>query len=139
MKKFWIVAASKDHIKIGEKNGFTQANHGKPNALKKMNKDDMIIFYSSKEKFDEDIKYQKFTAIGKVADDEIYQYEMDDNFKPFRRKVNYFKSVEAPIQPIIEDLSFIKNKKSWGYPFRFGVLEIHENDFKLIEKKMLNK
>jgi hypothetical protein len=34
-------------------------------------------------------------------------------------------------------LDFIKNKKAWGYPFRFGFFEISENDFNRITEKML--
>jgi hypothetical protein len=43
---------------------------------------------------------------------------------------------EAPIQPLIEDLTFIKNKKSWGYIFRFGLIEIPEPDFLQIATAM---
>ena len=33
--------------------------------------------------------YQKFTAIGIVEDDSLYQVEMGGDFKPFRRNVKY--------------------------------------------------
>jgi hypothetical protein len=39
---------------------------------------------------------------------------------------------EAPIRSLIADLSFIKNKQSWGYIFRFGLFEIPEPDFQRI-------
>ncbi len=43
---------------------------------------------------------------------------------------------EAPIRPLIENLTFIKNKKSWGYIFRFGLIEIPEPDFLQIAAAM---
>jgi len=138
-KKYWIAVASKDHADIGISNGIIQANHGKEAPLKRMHKGDRVIIYSGKEKFGEDSKYQKFTAIGEIIDDEIFQFQMNKDFKPFRRKVSYVPCKEVSIVPLISMLSFIKNKSSWGYPFRFGLLEISEQDFKLISKKMLGE
>ncbi len=71
-----------------------------------------------------------------MVDDEIYQVEMSPTFNPFRRKVKYLKVKEAKIAPLIPSLNFIKNKKSWGYAFRFGLIEIPEIDFLLIKKQM---
>ncbi|RZK52785.1 MAG: EVE domain-containing protein, partial [Pedobacter sp.] len=42
------------------------------------------------------------------------------------------------IIPLIDDLNFIQNKKSWGYPFRFGFFEINQHDFDLISTQMLH-
>jgi hypothetical protein len=36
----------------------------------------------------------------------------------------------------ISEITFIQNKKSWGYPFRFGLLEIPEVDFQKIAEAM---
>jgi len=47
------------------------------------------------------------------------------------------QSKETSILPLIENLQFIQNKQSWGYPFRFGMLEINEHDFDLISSQML--
>ncbi len=83
--------------------------------------------------------YQKFTAIAKATDNEIYQVKMFENFEPFRRKVKFLECQETEIRPLINDLEFISNKQKWGYPFRYGLLEISKNDFKLIATKMLLK
>jgi predicted RNA-binding protein len=61
---------------------------------------------------------------------------MGNNFIPHRRDVRFVEARETPIRPMIEDLSFIKNKQSWGYIFRFGLLEIPEVDFQLIVTAM---
>ncbi len=63
---------------------------------------------------------------------------MTENFNPFRRNIDFFECKECSIIPLINDLEFIINKKSWGYPFRFGFFEIKENDFNLISSKMLH-
>jgi len=135
--KYWIGVASKEHVQRGVEGGFCQLCHGKQQPLKRMSKGDWITYYSSKERFGNDIPCQQFTAIGKVIGDDVYQFEMEPGFVPFRRDIQFLKAKEAPIRPLIDKLSFIKNKISWGYAFRFGYLEIPYDDFKLIAEEMV--
>ncbi len=137
--KYWIAVVSKEHVLNGMDWGIMQVCHGKKAPLKRIKKGDFIIFYSSKHRMNDKQPYQKFTAIAKAIDDEIYQVKMFENFEPFRRKVKFLKCSETEIRPLINDLDFIHNKKSWGYPFRYGLLEISKRDFDLITNKMLLK
>jgi len=137
--KYWIIVASKDHVATGVKEGIAQACHGKASPLKRMKPNDFVIFYSGKKKFGEPDKCQEFTAIGQVADEAIDQYQMTPDFCPFRRKINFMEYKCVSILPLINDLEFIQNKKSWGYPFRFGFFEINKHDFQLISSLMTNK
>jgi hypothetical protein len=137
--KYWIIVASKDHVKKGFAEGFAQACHGKAAPLKRMKKDDFIIYYSSKQTMNKPDKCQEFTAIGKVADDETYPFQMTEDFCPSRRNIEFLKSEDISILPLINELDFIQNKKSWGYPFRFGFFEINEQDFDLISQQMLKQ
>jgi hypothetical protein len=139
MTRYWINVISKNHVLRGVQEGITQSGHGKEAPLKKMHKGDWIIFYSPKQSFEGDEKCQVFTAIGQLPDDEIYQYEMTSSFKPFRRKVTFKKAEEISILPLIEELDFIKDKKRWGYMFRFGLFEILQKDFQTISSLMYNK
>jgi len=132
----WINTVSRDHVERGVRGRFTQANHGKPHMLKKMARDDWIVFYSPKTGYPDGEPLQAFTAIGQVADDEPYQVEMTEEFRPWRRRVKFHQAAEAPIAPLIETLEFIPNKKSWGFPFRRGLFEIKESDFKTIARAM---
>jgi hypothetical protein len=81
---------------------------------------------------------QKFTAIGRVADDETYQVEMETDYHPWRRNVEFLKSVEADVHPMLGGLSFITDPKRWGFPFRRGLFEISEADFEVISKAMVS-
>jgi hypothetical protein len=119
--------------------GFMQANHGKAGALKRMQAGDGILYYSSKEVYGEETKCQRFTAIGEIADDLVYQGEMGGGFVPYRRIVNYSPCREVSILPLISRLDFIKDKVHWGAPFRFGVVEIGEKDFQWIAEQMQEK
>tara|TARA_B100001250_G_C19733454_1_gene759636 strand:+ start:61 stop:492 length:432 start_codon:yes stop_codon:yes gene_type:complete len=137
--KYWIIVASKDHVDTGIAGGFAQACHGKANPLKRMSNGDMIIYYSSKKEFGKNDPYQKFTAIGQISDDEVYEYLTGDNFCPSRIKVNYYHSIDLTIHDIKDQLQFISDKNRWGYPFRWGILEINQHDFELISIMMKAK
>ena len=136
--KYWIITASKDHVKKGVSQGIAQAGHGKLAPLKRMKKGDFVLYYSGKQSLSKPDKCQEFTALGKVLDDEIYQTKVSENFCPYRRKIDFQPAKDISIVPLINDLQFIQNKKSWGYPFRFGILEINQHDFDLISSQMLD-
>jgi predicted RNA-binding protein len=135
--KSWVNTISRDHAQVGVEGGFTHAGHGKASGLKRLNTGDWLVFYSPKTRLEGGERLQAFTAIGWVADDELYQVEMAPGFVPWRRNVNFVTSVETPIGPLIDSLSFIKDKRRWGYVFRFGLFEIPQRDFELIKRAMV--
>ncbi len=77
--------------------------------------------------------------MGVVSAGEIDQVEISPDFKPYRIKVQFMKCQEAPIEPLIEKLSFIKSKKHWGAAFRFGQLKVPAADFLLVAEAMVCK
>jgi hypothetical protein len=117
--------------------GFIQANHGKATPLKRMGAGDWVIFYSPKLEYDRPEKLQCFTAVGKITGEDIYQADMGGGFVPFRRNVTFLPARDVSILPLINELTFIKDKTHWGAPFRFGTLQITEEDFRLIAGKMV--
>lgn len=135
--KYWIIVASKDHVKTGIAEGIAQACHGKASPLKRMRPGDFVIYYSGKETFGQQKACQQFTAIGQVKDEEVYQVELSPDFCPYRRNIAFFPNRDISVRPLIEDLNFIRNKARWGYPFRYGILEIDQVDFELIAEQML--
>lgn len=127
--RYWIGVASKDHVLTGIEGGFCQLCHGKSNPLKRLTPGDWIVYYSPRTAIDGGEVVQAFTAIGQILDGESYPLDLGNGFVPYRRNVSFLAAEAAPIRPLIDNLSFIKNKKFWGYVFRFGLLEIPEPDF----------
>jgi hypothetical protein len=121
---------------MGKKNGIVQANHGKLSPLKRLKVGDQIIFYSPKTSFENSEPLKAFTAVAKIIDEKIYQVDLSDAFKPYRINAQYEDCNEVRIEPLIENLNFIRNKQSWGYMFRFGLFEMNEHDFNLIYSRM---
>lgn len=133
---YWINTVSRDHVQKGLAAGFTQANHGKSTNLKRLQRGDLIAFYSSRTSLTNGESLQQFTAIVRVVDDEPYQATMSPNFHPWRRNIEPLSCTPAPIRPLINELSFIQDKQRWGYPFRRGLFVIPEADFQLIAAAM---
>ena len=134
--KCWVNTISRDHVRRGVEGGFTQAGHGKAAGLKRLATGDWLAFYSPKTTLRDGERLQAFTAIGRVADDELYQVEMAPGFVPWRRNVSFLRGSETPIAPLIDELTFIKDKRRWGYVFRFGLFEIPQEDFERNKRAM---
>jgi len=134
--KRWVNTISRDHVQRGVAGGFTQAGHGKASGLRRLSAGDPIVFYSSRTSLHDGEPLRAFTAIGRVADDDLYQVELTADFSAWRRNVDFARCDEAAIGPLIDRLSFIKDKRRWGYVFRFGLFEIPAGDFELIRASM---
>jgi hypothetical protein len=64
---------------------------------------------------------------------------MGEGFHPFRRDVKYVEAKEASILPLLDRLELTRGKRNWGYPFRFGLIEIAKGDFEAIAAAMAAK
>lgn len=133
--RYWIGVVSEQHVRIGVERGIAQIGHGKRAGLAKMQAGDGFVYYSPKETSDSRTPLQAFTAIGTIADDFIWQ-EDEGDFKPWRRKVDYFSAVNAPIRPLLNKLSFTAGQSNWGYAFRYGLIQITSDDYELIQNEM---
>jgi len=137
MPRFWIGVASREHVRLGVAGGFCQLCHGKAGPLKRMSRGDWIVYYSPTERFGKADPCQRFTAIGEVLAGEAYPFAMAPGFVPHRRDVRFLDAAEVPIRPMLDQLSFIPDKRRWGYVFRYGHLEIPAEDFSRIANDML--
>ncbi|MEC0372127.1 EVE domain-containing protein [Paenibacillus chibensis] len=135
--RFWVGVVSASHVKRGEQGGFAQLCHGKSAPLRKMRAGDWLIYYSPRTDMTKGEPLQAFTAIGEVADDQVYEYRMSESFVPFRRNISYISSREVKIRDLLDQLSFTRGNRNWGYAFRYGQFEISREDFMIIAGAML--
>jgi hypothetical protein len=136
MSKCWVNTISRDHVRRGVDGGFTQAGHGKSSGVKRLGTGDWLVFYSPKTSLHDGEPLQAFTALGRVADEDLYQVEMTPGFVAWRRNVEFVECAEVPIRPLIDELTFIRDKQRWGYVFRRGLFEIPCEDLELIKRVM---
>jgi len=137
MTKYWILVAAKNHVLQGVAGNFAQTCHGKAHPLRRMQVGDGLIYYSPKTAYGETTPFQRFMAIGHVVGENVIQFDLGNNLKPHRREVNYLSCRDVPVAPLIERLSFIKDKARWGTVFRYDILHVPVEDFKIIATLML--
>ena len=135
-RSFWIGVVSRSHVELGVAGGFIQLNHRKKAPLQRIHAVDGLVMYSPRTAYPDGEPLQCFTAIGTISSGEVYQVEMSPDFKPYRIDVDFIKCREAPIRPLIDQLSFITDKTHWGAAFRFGLVKVAQQDFGLIAASM---
>jgi hypothetical protein len=138
-RRHWIAVASREHVLRGVAGHFAQVGHGKGGPLLRMRPGDGIVYYAPAETMG-GAPVRRFVAIGRIRDDRVYQGDMSaivgEPFQPFRRDVDWVEAREAEIAPLLDDLSFIADKRHWGYPFRRGSFTVPEADFRKIAGAM---
>ncbi len=136
--KNWIAVASAEHARRGRDEmapGFMQVGHGKLAPLKRVMPGDRLAYYSPTITFGVQDKFQSFVSLGIVQPGEPYAFDMG-GFVPYRRNVEYLKSKEASILPLLDDFEFVENRSHWGYKFRFGLFTISDPDMRVIARAM---
>lgn len=135
-RRYWIGVACREHVARGVDGGFAQLCHGKAAPLARMAAGDGLVYYSPQEALGSPRRCQAFTAIGSVCAGAPYRVSMDAHFRPWRRDVAFVAAQAAPIRPLLAQLAFITDPARWGYPLRFGQLQISAADFYLIAAAM---
>lgn len=135
-RRCWINTVSKAHVVVGMQGGFTQADHGRATRLARLGLGDLIAFYSPRTEFRGGEPLQAFTALGRIVDSEPYQVAMTADFHPWRRRLAFFACRDAPIRPLLGELSFIADASRWGMVFRRGLFEVPYSDLMRIAAAM---
>ena len=113
-----------------------QVSHGKLAPLKRIAPSDRVAIYSPTISLGGKDKCQAFTQLGIIRDGDPYQVDMGGNFTPYRRDVDWLKTTDAPIAPLLETLDFTAGNKNWGYQLRFGLFAVSDHDIAVIARAM---
>jgi hypothetical protein len=127
----WIAAIAQQDALAGVAGGY-----GKAGPLERMRAGDGFVVYSPRVTWPNGEPLQAFTAIGRVCTGIVYRAGGGAGPGPFRIAVEYFPAAPAPIRPLIDALSFIRNKAHWGAAFRFGFIKVPAEDFALLASAM---
>jgi len=135
-RRYWIGVVSADHAEAAVTSGFVQLAFGQARPLSRMQPGDGLAIYSPRTAQAAGKPLQAFTAIGRIGEGPVYAAPPVDPSPTFRRDVAYLDATPAPIKPLLEHLSFIRNKDHWGAAFRFGVVRVPRDDFAAIAAAM---
>ena len=137
--RYWIGVASKEHVQRGLQDNFCALCHGKAAPLRRMQEGDWLLYYSNRDRYADKKPYQQFTAIGQVGPLDLQERDMG-GFKLLQRPITYLEGLrDAPIKPLLEELSFVTDPKRWGFRLRFGHFEVTKEYFELIKNAMEQK
>ena len=136
-RRYWIGVVSESHVKHGVEQGIGQTCHGKATKLRQMSEGDYLIYYSPRTDMKDGEPLQAFTALGRVADNSVYLFQMSETFVPYRRKIQYVSCRNVSIRGLLHKLSFTRDRRNWGQVFRYGQFEVSEDDFMMIANEML--
>jgi hypothetical protein len=130
----WLAVVSAEHVLRAVALGIAQIGHGKRENLSRMLAGDTLIFYSPIQRLGDRIPLRHFTAMGEIADDEIWQADEGD-FKPFRRRVNYADT--APVElGSVRDQLHLTAEANWGYHLRRGLVPLDTHDINVLRFAM---
>ncbi|WIM98543.1 EVE domain-containing protein [Actinoplanes oblitus] len=131
--RHWLGVVCRDHVQRGTRLGIAQLGHGKRDGLARLAPGDWLAYYSPRTSLRDGAPLQAFTALGVVADDEIWQAHEGD-FHPWRRRIDYLPDViETPIRSLGLDLTA---QPGWGVQLRRGLVELTGADFARIHDAM---
>jgi hypothetical protein len=129
----WLGVVSRAHVHIGVDLGIAQVMHGKRSGLARMHTGDWFVYYSPRTDYPSGEPVKSFTAIGQIADDEIYQANQGE-FQPFRRRVDYLPlKREVPIADVSAQLD-LTAAPNWGYQLRRGLIPLSDADLAIIRE-----
>jgi predicted RNA-binding protein len=134
-QRYWIGVVGGDHADYAVKSGICAFSHGKRTAIEKLSDGDRFVYYCPKTGYREGDIIQSFTALGTVIDATPVAHSWEGRDLWVGRAA-YAAVTAAPVRPLLQPLSFVKNPTRWGMAFRRSMFEITEPDFDLIARAM---
>jgi hypothetical protein len=127
----WLGVVSRNHVERGVGLGIAQVMHGKRSGLERMKPGDWLVYYSPKTEYPNGEALKAFTAVGQIADDDIWQADEGD-FHPYRRRVDYLAlKREVPVAEVSARLELTR-APNWGYQLRRGLIPLSGADVTVI-------
>ena len=136
-KSHWIGVASHDHVLGAVQGGFCQLGHGKEALVRRLKAGDLIVFYSPRE-----LMGSGPVLLGFHRGPDASLTDLPTKLSSLRAFVHiaagqkFFKSRQAPVWPLLQELTFTQGNESWGLAFRRGAFRITADDFKRIAEAM---
>jgi EVE domain len=130
----WLGVVSRAHVQRGVAGGFAQLGHGRAQPLRKMRRGDWLVYYSPTLELGGE-PLRAFSALGQLADDEVFEFDMGGGFVPHRRRVAYRSTHEVPLDAL-KDRLLLCSRPNWGMALRRGHLPLASQDFVLIARAM---
>ena len=135
--KYWFGVAAAEHVRLGVEGGFCMFAHGSHTAALKLSAGDWVAYYSPRQQIDGGAEVRAFTAIGEVMPGAAAEQPMAHGLTGWYRPVDWRRqAAAADIYPLLDHLSFVKNRSHWGMYFRKSLFSVDRADFALVADAM---
>jgi hypothetical protein len=135
--RYWVAVVPKEPVMRAVAGGFAMFAHGRHTAIKRTGAGDWIAYYSPRTLLKAGDEVRAFTAIGRFTDREPYETEMMAGRVGWRRDVTWQKkALAADIYPLLDQLSFVRDREHWGLFFHRSLFSIPRDDFAVIAEAM---
>jgi hypothetical protein len=135
--RFWIAVVPKAGVDRCVAGGFAMFGHGRHVAMKRTSASDWLAYYSPRAILKGGDEVRAFTAIGKFTDREPYEVELGNGRVAWRRDIKFEKRTrQADVYPLLDELSFIRDREHWGLFFHRSLFVVSRDDFALIATAM---
>jgi hypothetical protein len=131
----WLGVVSRTHVQRGVAEGFAQVCHGRAAPLSRMRPGDYLVYYSPSIEMG-GAPLRAFTAIGRVQDADVFQFDMGGGFVPYRRRVAYEPRLREVALSTLKERLELCAAPNWGMLLRRGHLPLSQHDFRLIAAAM---
>jgi hypothetical protein len=135
--RYWIAVIPKSRVELAVAGNFAMFAHGRHDAVKRTSAGEWLAYYSPRTTLNAGEEVRAFTAIGRFTDREPYEAEMSAGRVGWRRDIAWQKRThDADVYPLLDELSFIKDRTHWGLFFHRSLFSVPRDDFALIAKAM---
>lgn len=110
--------------------------HGRGVAARRLGPGDGLVYYAPREGIGEGTEIRAFVAIGRVLDAPAAERVMAEGVSGWYRRMAWLASRPADVYPLLDNLSFVRDRRHWGMYFRRSLFEVEARDFTLIRNAM---
>jgi hypothetical protein len=135
--RYWIAVIPKSRVELAIAGGFAMFAHGRHDAVKRTSPGEWLAYYSPRTLLAAGDEVRAFTAIGRFTKREPYEAEMGAGRVGWRRDIAWERQArEAGVYPLLDELSFIRDRAHWGLFFHRSLFSVPREDFALIAAAM---
>ena len=136
MAAFYLGIAEKIHADMCVAEGVVVLGLGGPSGVRKLRAGDGVVYYSPKTAPDGEV-LRSFTAIGRVVGDSEYERSVGGGAPLWVRDVAWRTDPDiVSIYDLLDNLSWIKKPKNWGFYMRGSHRAVPEDDYEKISAAM---
>ncbi len=133
--RYFIGVVHRRQADMAKAAGLVAFSHGREAPVRSLSVGDRVVLYAPKTDFD-GAPVQAFVAHATVTGAEPLFRAFGSGMEAWSRDAVFDDVTEAPVRPLLDSLSFVKNPKHWGMAFRQGKFSITEADYRRIAAAM---